>query len=67
MRDETRRELEIINTVEPRFGSARLARNWYESEPLAGFAGATAMQLVRAGRADEVLGYIEAVDAGVHA
>ena len=32
-----------------------------------GFSGMTAMQLVREGRADEVLDYIDAVDAGVHA
>ena len=67
MKDELPRELEIINKIKPRFGSATLAREWYESEPLPGFAGATAMQLVLAGRADEVLGYIEAVDAGIHA
>lgn len=67
MSDEAQRERDIINKVQPRFGSARLARDWYEAEPLAGFAGETAMQLVRAGRTDEVLSYIEAVDAGIHA
>ena len=67
MTDETLREMEIINKVEPRFGTKKLARDWYESEPLPGFAGATAMKLVRSGRADEVLDYIEAVDSGLHA
>ena len=57
----------VINKVEPRFGSALMAYAWYRSEPLAGFSGQTAMQLVRAGRADDVLDYIDAVDAGVHA
>ena len=69
--DKTQRRLrevaEIINKVEPRFGSALMAYAWYRSEPLAGFSGMTAMQLVRNGRADEVLDYIDAVDAGVHA
>ena len=69
--DKTQRRLrevaEIINKVEPRFGSALMAYAWYRSEPLSGFAGMTAMQLVRDGRADEVLEYIDAVDAGVHA
>ncbi|MCR6727119.1 DUF2384 domain-containing protein [Agrobacterium fabrum] len=37
------------------------------SEPLSGFSGHTAMQLVRDGRAHEVLEYIDAIDAGVHA
>ena len=69
--DKTQRRLremvEILNKVEPRFGSALMAYAWYRSEPLAGFSGQTAMQLVRDGRADEVLDYIDAVDAGVHA
>lgn len=69
--DRTQRRLremmEIVNKVEPRFGSALMAYAWYRSEPLSGFSGQTAMQLVRNGRADEVLDYIDAVDAGVHA
>jgi len=69
--DKTQRRLremvEVINRVEPRFGSALLAYAWYRSEPLAGFAGQTAMQLIKDGRADDVLEYIDAVDAGVHA
>ena len=44
-----------------------MAYAWYRSEPLPGFSGQTAMQLVRSGRADEVLEYIDAVDAGVYA
>ena len=56
--------VEIVNKVEPRFGSALVAYAWYRSEPLAGFSGQTAMQLVRGGRAGEVLDY---VDAGIHA
>lgn len=69
--DRTQRRLremvEIINKTEPRFGSALMAYAWYRSEPLPGFSGQTAMQLVRGGRADEVLDYIDAIDAGVHA
>ncbi len=69
--DKTQRRLrvmvEILNKVQPRFGSALMAYAWYRSQPLPGFSGKTAMQLVREGRADEVLEYIDAVDAGVHA
>lgn len=69
--DRTQRRLremvEIVNKVEPRFGSAMIAYAWYRSEPLAGFNGQTAMQLVREGRGDEVLDYVDAVDAGVYA
>ena len=46
---------------------ALMAYAWYRSEPLPGFSGQTAMQLVRSGRAEDVLDYIDAVDAGVHA
>ncbi len=69
--DRTQRRLremiEVLNKFEPRFGSALMAYAWYRSEPLAGFSGQTAMQLVRGGHADDVLDYIDAVDAGVHA
>jgi hypothetical protein len=69
--DKTQRRLremvEVINKVEPRFGSSLIAYAWYRSEPLPGFSGQTAMQLVRSGRVDEVLEYVDAVDAGVHA
>jgi len=69
--DRTQRRLremiEVINKVEPRFGSAMMAYAWYRSEPLSGFSGQTAMQLVRTGRTDDVLDYIDAVDAGIHA
>lgn len=62
-----REMVEIINKVEPRFGSALMAYAWYRSEPLPGFSGQTAMRLVKLGRAGDVLDYIDAVDAGVHA
>jgi hypothetical protein len=69
--DKTQRRLremvEILNKVAPRFGSIMMAYAWYRSEPLPGFSGQTPMQLVLLGRADEVLEYIDAVDAGVHA
>ena len=62
-----REMVEILNRVEPRFGSALIAYAWYRSEPLAGFGGLTAMQIVRDGNAWDVLDYIDAVDAGIHA
>lgn len=69
--DKTQRRLremvEILNKVAPRFGSFMMAYAWYRSEPLPGFSGQTPMQLVRTGRADDVLDYIDAVDAGIHA
>ena len=62
-----REMVEIINKIEPRFGSDLMAYAWYRSEPLPGFSGQTAMQLVRASRAADVLDYIDAVDAEVYA
>ena len=62
-----REMVEIVNKVEPRFGSALIAFAWYRSEPLPGFSNRTAMQLVREGLAGEVLDYVDAVDAGVFA
>lgn len=61
-----REMIKILNKVEPRFGSTLIAYACYRSEPLAGFDGQSAMQLVREGRAAKVVDYIDAVDAGVH-
>lgn len=62
-----REMVEILNRVEQRFGSPLAAYAWYRSEPLAGFDGQTAMQIVQAGKAESVMAYIDAVDAGIHA
>lgn len=62
-----REMVEILNRVEPRFGSSLLAYAWYRSEPLAGFGGQSAMQLVQDGRAADVMSYLDAVDAGIFA
>ena len=68
---ETQRRLRelvtVIDRVAPRLGSAMMAYAWYRSQPLPGFSGQTAMQLVRSGRAGDVLDYVDAVDAGGHA
>ncbi|WP_299695102.1 MbcA/ParS/Xre antitoxin family protein [uncultured Tateyamaria sp.] len=58
--------VEVLNKVQPRFGSDLIAYAWFRSEPLAGFDGRTAMQLVQDGKAQQVLEYIDAVDAGVY-
>ena len=57
----------ILNRIAPRFGSLDEAVAWYHSEPLPGHSGRTAAELTAQGRAEEVLAYIDAVDAGVHA
>lgn len=69
--DEAQRRLrdlvEILTQAEPRFGSNLLAYDWYRTEPLPGFGGRTAMHLVNDGKAQEVIDYIDAVDAGIFA
>jgi hypothetical protein len=59
--------VQVLGKIEPRFGSVVVAYAWYRSEPIPGFAGQTAMELVQTGRAGDVLAYIDAVNAGVHA
>lgn len=50
-----REMVEVLNKVEPGFGSALLAYAWYRSQPLPDFFGQTAMQLVHENRAHDVL------------
>jgi hypothetical protein len=57
---------ELLKVAETRFGSQEAVRAWFEGAPLPGFSGATAQELVAAGRALDVLNYIAAVDAGVY-
>lgn len=63
MKRKTDREM-ILDRVGPRFASLDEAEAWYHSEPLPGFSGETAEDLVSQGRAKDVLDYIDAVDAG---
>lgn len=58
---------EILNRAERRFGSADVAQAWYSLAPLPGFLGQTPQQLVEAGRAVEVLEYLDAIGAGINA
>lgn len=53
--------------LRPRFPTPDLATLWFHEEPVPGFSGSTAAQLVEAGRADDVVEYLAAVDTGIHA
>ncbi|WP_416385195.1 MbcA/ParS/Xre antitoxin family protein [Sphingomonas sp. LY54] len=66
MENTARDAADILALVEPRFGSTERARHWFETEPLPGFGGRTAKQLVTAGRAGEVREFMAAIDAGIH-
>ncbi len=58
---------EILNRVEAKTGSPLAADVWFLSEPLPGFDGATADQLVRKGRAEDVHAYLDRIMAGGYA
>ena len=58
---------DVLAKIEPRVGSEALAHAWYRSKPLPGFDGQTAMQLVGAGKAQQVIDCIDAVEADVYA
>lgn len=48
-------------------GSEERAAIWFKHQPLPGWAGKTAYDLVREGKSDKVLAYLEAVRSGVYA
>ena len=47
-------------------GDDRRAALWFKHQPIPGWAGMTAGDLVRDGRGEKVLAYLEAVRAGVY-
>lgn len=48
-------------------GGQDRAAIWFKHQPIPGWAGKTAYDLVREGKADRVIAYLEAVRAGVYA
>lgn len=40
---------------------------WFRHQPLPGFAGKTAFELVESGHADAVIAYLQSLEAGVYA
>ena len=48
-------------------GGEERAVIWFKHQPIPGWAGKTAYDLVREGKADKVLAYLEAVRSGVYA
>ena len=48
-------------------GSEQRAAIWFKHQPLPGWAGKTAYDLVREGKTEKVLAYLEAVRSGVYA
>ncbi|WP_414695087.1 antitoxin Xre/MbcA/ParS toxin-binding domain-containing protein [Paraburkholderia sp.] len=57
-------ELRVIRAALEVSGDADKAQDWFRHTPLPCFSGRTAWQLVREGRAGDVLRYIASFDAG---
>lgn len=56
----------ILATATEMAGDESRAAIWFKHQPIAGWAGKTAYDLVGEGKTDDVLAYLEAVRAGVH-
>ena len=59
--------LRILTLAKEMAGDEQRAVIWFEHQPIPGWAGKTAYDLVQEGRADQVLAYLEAVKSGVYA
>lgn len=57
----------ILATATEMAGDESRAAIWFKHQPIAAWAGKTACDLVSEGKTDDVLAYLEAVRAGVHA
>jgi hypothetical protein len=57
----------ILAMAEEMAGDERRAAIWFKHQPLPGWAGKSALDLVREGKSDKVLNYLEAVRSGVYA
>ena len=59
--------LQILTLAKEMAGDEQRAVIWFKHQPIPGWAGKTAYDLVQEGRADQVLAYLEAVKSGVYA
>lgn len=57
----------ILTLAAEMAGDESRAVIWFKHQPIPGWAGKTAYDLVAEGKADQVLAYLEAVRAGVYA
>lgn len=57
----------LLERVVPSSGDPRAAYEWYRSEPLAGFGGQTAQELVQNGKMSAVEAYLDRIAVGGYA
>jgi uncharacterized protein (DUF2384 family) len=58
--------LRILTMAEEMAGNKQRAATWFEQQPIPGWDGKTAYDLVQEGKADKVMDYLEAVKSGVY-
>lgn len=54
----------VLRRAQEVFGSAEVARRWYDTEPLREFEGRTGAQSVAQGRSDDVLRLLNLIESG---
>lgn len=54
----------ILGTIETWAGSSHAARAWYQSHPIAALGNMTAAALVAEGRGEDVLRFLNHIEAG---
>jgi hypothetical protein len=59
--------LRILTMPQEMAGDEQRATIWFKQQPIPGWAGKTASDPVREGKADQVLAYLEALRSGVYA
>lgn len=57
----------ILSMASEMAGDEQRAAIWFKHQPIPGWAGKTAYDLVHEGKAEKVLSYLEAVRSGVYA
>jgi uncharacterized protein (DUF2384 family) len=57
----------ILSMASEMAGGEQRAAIWFKHQPIPGWGGKTAFDLVRDGKSDKVLSYLEAVRSGVYA
>ncbi|GAB2730930.1 MULTISPECIES: hypothetical protein [Halomonas] len=63
-RDKREQARQILDKIEPWAGSRRAAKAWYQSHPIAALGNWTAAALVAHGRGEDVLRFLDHIEAG---
>jgi uncharacterized protein (DUF2384 family) len=58
--------LRILTMAQEMAGSEQRAAIWFKHQPIPGWDGKTASDLVHEGKADQVLAYLDALRSGVY-